>query len=126
MRQLTLFGSQMALQQSAVYGRIHFLRELANAGFRERKTLLRHMTAGQMEALGEVFRYIVLGKIPPLSRDVSIVRDKRYVLRQIAEPGISLRRKRNSLLNNHALIPRLLRPYYLDSALHLSITSFEQ
>lgn len=126
MRQHTLFGSQMALQQSVVYGRIHFLRELGNTEARLRKTLLRYMTEGQMEALAEVFRYIVRGSIPALTRDVSIIRKKRYVLRQIADPGISLRRKRNSLLSNHVLIPRLLRPYYLNSALHLSIKSFEE
>jgi hypothetical protein len=45
--------------QSVVYGRIHFLRELGNAEARLRKTLLRYMTEGQMEALAEVFRYIV-------------------------------------------------------------------
>lgn len=84
------------------------------------------MTEGQMEALAEVFRYIVRGSIPALTRDVSIIREKRYLLRQIVDPGISLRRKRNSLLSNHALIPRLLRPYCLNSALHLSIISFEE
>lgn len=83
------------------------------------------MTEGQMEALAEVFRYIVRGSIPALTRDVSIIREKRYVLRQIADPGISLRRKRNSLLSNHVLIPRLLRPYYLNSALHLSIKTLD-
>lgn len=35
-------------------GCMHLLRELANANVATRKLLLRHMTSGQMEALGEV------------------------------------------------------------------------
>jgi hypothetical protein len=126
MQQYSVYGSRMALQQSVVYGRIHFLRGLGNVHTRVRKSIVRNMTAGQMEAFAEVVHYVVRGSIPALTRDVSIFREKMYVLRQIADRGISLRRKRNSLLANHALIHRLLRPYYLDSALYLSIRAFEQ
>ena len=51
----------MTMDQSNVHRRIHFLRELGNANVRDRKVIIRYMTAEQMEALGEVIRYIING-----------------------------------------------------------------
>lgn len=114
------------MEQSAVYGRIHFLMELGNMDVSTRKLTIRHMNRGKMEALSEVIRYIVEGSIRSLTRDESLFWEKRNVLRQLANERISLRRKKNTLLYNHALVPRLVRPYYLDSVLVLSIRAEEQ
>ena len=114
------------MEQSIVYGRIHFLRELSNADTATRKLLLRYMTHGQMEALGEVARYIVNGSIRVLAQDARYFRERSLVLRQTFDRRISLRRKRNTLITYHDIIPRLLRPTYLNLATILSIRSEEQ
>ena len=114
------------MEHSVVYGRIHFLRELSNADATTRKLLLRYMTAGQMEALGEVIRYIVNGSIWVLPQDARYFRERSLVLRQIFDRRISLRRKRNSLITYHDMVPRLLRPTYINNAAILSIRSVEQ
>lgn len=114
------------MEQSNVYGRIHFLRELGQADKSTRQLLLRYITRDQMETLREVAGYIVNGHIRILSRDVVHFRERSLVLRQIIEPRLSLRRKRNALLAYQDVIPRLLRPHYLNRAVVLSIRSGEQ
>lgn len=114
------------MEQSIVYGRIRFLRELSNADATTRKLLLRYMTAGQMEALGEVARYIVNGSIRVLAQDARYFRERSLVLRRIFDRGISLRRKRNTLITYHDIVPRLLRPSYVNLAVIFSIRSEEQ
>jgi hypothetical protein len=47
------------MDQSLVYRRIHFLRELGQANKTIRKLLVRYMTREQMEAWEEVAGYIV-------------------------------------------------------------------
>ena len=51
------------MDQSLVYQRIHFLRELGQANKTIRKLLVRYLTREQMEALAEVAGYIVRGSI---------------------------------------------------------------
>lgn len=114
------------MEQSIVYGRVHFLRELSNVVATTRKLLLRYMTAGQMEALGEVARYIVNGSIRVLPQDVRYFRERSLVLRHIFDRRISLRRKRNTLITYHDIVPRLLRPSYVNFAAIFSIRSEEQ
>lgn len=114
------------MEQSAVYGRIHFLRELGQANKPTRILLIRYMTMEQMDALVEVTRFIVNGSIRILQRDLIHLRERYLVLRQISDPRISLRRKRNALLSYHDIIPRLLRRHYLDRAIVLSIRGMEQ
>ena len=47
------------MDQSVVYRRIHFLRELGQANKMTRKLLVLSMTREQMAALAEVVGYIV-------------------------------------------------------------------
>lgn len=109
------------MDQSNVYVHIHFLRELGEANSTTRKLLIRYMTRGQMEALAEVVRYILDGSLPVLIRDSPFIRERSLLLRQIIDPGISLRRKRNSLLIYQDIVPRLLRRRNLNRAIVLSL-----
>jgi hypothetical protein len=114
------------MDQSLVYRRIHFLRELGQANKTTRKLLVRYMTREQMEALAEVAGYIVRGYIRVLPQDATHFRERSLISRQVIDPRISLRRKRNTLVMYHNLVPRLLRPHYLNRAVVLSIRSGEQ
>ena len=114
------------MDQSLVYRRIHFLRELGQANKTTRKLLVRYMTREQMEALAEVVGYVVRGSIRVLPQDATHFRERSLILRQVIDPRISLRRKRNALVTYHDLLPRLLRPHYLNRAIVLSIRSGEQ
>ena len=112
------------MDQSLVYRRIHFLRELGQANKTIR--LVRYMTREQMEALAEVAGYIVRGSIRVLPQDATHFRERSLILREVIDPRISLGRKRNTLVTYHNLVPRLLRPHYLNLAVVLSIRSGEQ
>ena len=114
------------MEQSRVYGRIHFLRELGQVDKTTRKLMIRYMTMEQMEALAEVVHFIVNGSIRVHHRDLTHLRERSLVLRQIVDPRISLRRKRNTILIYDEIIPRLLRSQYLNRALVLSIRTIEQ
>ena len=92
------------MEHSIVYGRVHFLRELASANVVTRKLLLRHMTSGQMKALGEFVRYIVNRSVRMLPQNASYFREKSLVVRHIYDRRISLRRKRNTLITYHDLV----------------------
>ena len=81
-----------------MYRRIHFLRELGQANKTTRKLLVRYITREQMEALAEVAGYIVRGSIRVLSQDATHFRERSLILRQVIDPRISLRRKRNTLV----------------------------
>jgi hypothetical protein len=96
------------MDQSLVHRRIHLLRELGQANKTTRKLLVRYMTREQMEALAEVAGYIIRGSIRVLLQDVTHFRERSLILRQVIEPRISLRRKRNTLVTYHNLVPRLL------------------
>ena len=104
------------MHQSLVYGRIPFPRELGQGNKTTRKLLVRYMTREQMEALAEVAGYIVRGSIRVLPQDATHFRDRSLILREVIDPRISLRRKRNTLVTYHNLVPRLLRPHYLNRA----------
>lgn len=93
------------MEHFIVYGRVHFLRELVNANVVTRKLLLRYMTSGQMEALGEFVRYIVNRLVRMLPQNASYFREKSLVLRHIYDRRISLRRKRNTIITYHDLVP---------------------
>ena len=114
------------MDQLNVYRRIHFLRELRNANVRDRKGIVRYMTAEQMEALGEVVRYIIDGSIRVLPHDGTQFRERSLVLRHVSDQRISLRRKHYALIAYHDIIPRILRPHYVRQAIVLSIRSIEQ
>ena len=117
------------MDQSLVYRRIHFLGELGQANKTIRKLLVRYMTREQMEALAEAAGYIVRGSIRVLPQDTTHFRERSersLILREVIDPRISLRRKRNTLVTYHNLVPRLLRPHYLNRAVVLSIRSGEQ
>lgn len=114
------------MDQSLVYRRIHFLRELGQANKTTRKLLVCYMTREQMEALVEVAGYIIRGSIRVLPQDATHFRERSLILRQVIGPRISLRCKRNALVTYHNLVPRLLRPHYLNRAVVLSIRSGEQ
>lgn len=114
------------MDQSLVYRRIHFLRELRQANKTTRKLLVHHTTREQMEALGKVLGYIVRISIRVFPQDVTHFRELSLILRQVIDPRISLRRKRNELVSYHDLLPRMLRSHYLNQAVVLSIRSGEQ
>jgi hypothetical protein len=114
------------MDQSLVYRRIHFLRELGQANKTTRKLLVRYMMREHMEALAEVADYIVRGSIRVLPQDATHFRERSLILRQVIDPRISLRSNRNTLATYHNLVPRLLRPHYLNRAVVLSIRSGEQ
>lgn len=57
------------MDQSAVFDRIHFLRELGKSEKTTRQLLVRYMTAEQIEALSEVVRYIVVSSISVLRKE---------------------------------------------------------
>ena len=114
------------MDQSLVYRRIQFLRELGQVNKTIRKLLVRYMTREQMEALAEVAGYIVRGSIRVLPQDATHFRKRLLILKQVIDPRISLRRKRNTLVTYHNLVPRLLRPHYLNRAVVLSIWSGKQ
>lgn len=114
------------MDQSNVYQRIHFLRELGAANATTRKLLIRCITREQMEALAEVVRYILNGALAVLVGDVPFIRERSLSLRQLIDPRISLRRKRNTLLLNQDIVPRLLRRPYLNRAILLSVRTGEQ
>ena len=114
------------MDQSLVYRRIHFLRELGQANKTTRKLLVRYMTRKQMEALAEVAGYIVRGSIRVLPQDATHFREWSLILRQVIDPRISLRRKRNILVTYHNLVSRLLKPHYLNRVVALSIRYGEQ
>jgi hypothetical protein len=114
------------MDQSLVYRRIHFLRELGQANKTTRKLLVRYMPKEQMEVLAEVAGCIVRGSIRVLPQYATHFRERSLILRQVIDPRISLRRKRNTLVTYHNIGPRLLRPHYLNRAVVLSIRSGEQ
>ena len=109
-----------------MYRCLHFLRELGQANKTIRKLLVRYMTREQMEALAEVAGYIVRGSIRVLPQDTTHFRERSLILRQVIDPRMSLRRKRNTLVTYHNFVPRLLRPHYLNRAVVLSIRSGKQ
>jgi len=61
-----------------------------------------------------------------LPQDDTHFRERSLILRQVNDPRISLRRKRNALVAYHDLVPRLFRLHYLNRAVVLSIRSGEQ
>jgi hypothetical protein len=104
----------LIMDQSLVYRHIHFLRELGQANKTTRKLLVHYMMREQMEALAEVAGYFVRS-IRVLPQDVTHVRERSLILRQV------IRRKRNTLVTYHNVVPRLLRSHYLNRAVVLSI-----
>ena len=113
------------MDQSRIYRRIHFLRELGNAGGRQRKNMIRNITEAEMEAISLIARYIVNGSIVLLQRDYNIFRRNRDVFRQLMNPIISLTRRKNNLLTHHHLLPKLLREYYIDLSIIMEIRAPE-
>lgn len=99
---------------SLVHLRYHFLQELASTDVRNRKTMIRYINAGQMEAIAVIANYIKDARIPILERDDEYFRRKRRILRVLASETIPLQRKKRVLLRYHTLVPRILRPMYLD------------
>jgi hypothetical protein len=114
------------MDQSLVYRSIHFLRELGQANKTIRKLLVRYLTREQMEALAEVAGYIIRGYIRVLPQDATHFRERLLILKQVIDPRISLRRKRNILVTYHNLVSHLLRPHYLNRVVALSIRYGEQ
>lgn len=101
------------MDNSSVYNRIHYLIALRNAGPDERLFMLRYITPGQIECIGEIARRIYDQAFPLLLRDVEHFRRKRQVLRSLFSQRVSFRRKAITLVHNRALVPRLLRIYYI-------------
>lgn len=99
---------------------IDFLKQLGAANAATRKLSVRIMTRQQMSALGEVVRFIVRGYIHLLPQDVQRLRERWLVMRQLMDPRMSFQRKKNALTTYHEMLPRLLRPQYLNRAVALS------
>ena len=74
------------MDQSLVYRRIHFIRELGQANKTIRKLLVRYMTREQMEALAEVAGCFVRGSILVLPHDATHVRERSLILREVIDP----------------------------------------
>ena len=108
------------MDQSPVYRHFEYLRDLGLTEPRERQTILRHANRDRLLAILEVNRAICNGAIVLLERDYRVFRRKRRVLRQLVSPSISLTRKKAILLRQHALLPRLLRDFYLIQVVILS------
>ena len=75
--------------------------------------MIRNITPGQMECVVEIVRRIYDQVFPLFTRDLEHFRRKRMVLRSLFSQRISFRRKVTTLMQNHALVPRLLRIYYI-------------
>lgn len=108
------------MSDSTVLSHYTFLRDLGRANKTRRTIMLRFVTGQQMQALAEVVRYILEARILLFPQDVLRLRERTRVLRQLIEPGLSLQRKRNSLLFFHDLVPRLLRIEYINRAVLLT------
>ena len=114
------------MAQSRVHRRYPFLTELGTARPRDRKMTLEYINPDQMDAISTVARHIVKFKIPLLERDYDYFHEKRRILRIVAGPLISFRRKKRVLLSHHKIIPRLLREFYLRHTIRQEVRASEE
>ena len=114
------------MDQSKVYRRYPFLKELGSVGTRDRKMMIHYMNPDQMEAVSTVARYIVDFKIPIMERDYDYFHEKCRTLRIIAGSSISFRRKKRVLLARHRILQRLLREFYLRHTMRQEVRASEE
>ena len=105
------------MEQSAVFNRIHFLLALQRASVRDRVNMLRNLTPGQMECIGQVARTIYDQNIAILPMDINFFRHKILILRRLFSCRVNFVRKVTTLVRHHDLIPKLLRVYYILSTI---------
>jgi hypothetical protein len=113
------------MQQSTVYVNIPFLSQLREATVPNRKVLIERATRQQIDAISDIVDVILEGHVIVVAHDIREFRRFKTLLRQIANPRISTARKKTSLSTHHALIPRLIRTYYVIGAIVYRVTSAE-
>ena len=101
------------MNHSKVYQKLNFLLHLKDAAVAARRNLLSNLTQGQVEAIGEIAKRVVNGRISPLRRDVGAFQRKKLVWRTLASSRVSHARKKTLVQRHHNMIPVLLRTRYL-------------
>lgn len=105
------------MERSRIALRMDYLFYLGSESASHRRTMIRYITPGQMECLELIAKQIVEGQIPILDRDSNYFGRHGRLLRTLKSGWVSLARKKRLLLMWHALIPRLLRSYYIGYAI---------
>lgn len=113
------------MELSQTFIRIHFLNALRNANPRDRRQMVENITPGQINAISEVAYHIINRLIPILIIDWPYFR-RRLFLRQLSSPIVSFAVKRRVLLHRHAILPRLLRVFYLTETMKSIARSHEK
>lgn len=101
------------MEHSSVYRRIHFLIHLQKASPSERQLTLTNIVPGQIETFSVIAERLTNGVVSVTRRDAPLIRRKRTLLRTLASPRVSVRRKKSLLKRYHSLVPVLLRTPYL-------------
>lgn len=104
------------MEQSRVFQNTDFLRELSHANHNRQAILITAASRRQISAISD---------IPVLSHDRSHFRRHRLVMRHLISARISTARKKEILIINRSLVPRLLRDYYLARILILTLRARE-
>ena len=105
------------MELSSVLIRIHYLLELKDATKEDRIIMLQSITHGQMDCIAEIARRIYNQTFPLLTRDLTYFENRNLILRVLISERVSFRRKVNTLVRNHSMIPRLFRTYYLQATI---------
>ena len=80
-------------------------------------SMLQSITHGQMDCIAEIARRIYNQTFPLLTRDLIYFENRNLVLRLLISERVSFRRKVNTIVRNHRMIPRLIRTYYLPATI---------
>ena len=114
------------MEYSRVYGRYYYLRDLGRMNVRNRKLMIENIIPAQLDAISTVARHIVESRIQIMDIDSDYFRRRRRILKVLAKPSISFRRKRRLLLSQHQLIPKLLRTTYLRRTIRAEVRAREE
>lgn len=109
------------MEQSRVFQNTDFLRELSHANHNRQAILITAASRRQISAISDVVRHLQNNDIPVLSHDRSHFR----LMRHLISARISTARKKEILIINRSLVPRLLRDYYLARILILTLRARE-
>lgn len=113
------------MEQSRVFQNTDFLRELSHANHNRQAILITAASRRQLSAISDVVRHLQNNDISVLSHDRSHFRRHRLVMRHLISARISTARKKEILIINRSLVPRLLRDYYLARILILTLRARE-
>lgn len=114
------------MEMSQTFLRIHYLNALRDASSSNRYQMIQNITPGQMGAIAEVARHVINRLIPIMIIDVRYFRRYRLVIRQLSSTRASFAVKRRVLLHHCAILPRLLRIFYLTRTMRYIARSNEE